>query len=217
MHRLSNITLFIAFLVLTASNAWPQGLPKPSKEEIRRGFALFHSYGCAQCHQKVGNGRGNGPDLSRVARWSSPLIGAAVMWNHISLMDKAMKEQKLSWPQFKGGDIRAIFAYLHSINREKIKITPYQGGKSMGRRAYAEAGCQTCHGRPNNGGRIGPDLGKIAWRTKDEEEFANRMLSHGPPMLDIAKKAGLIWPTLTGHKIVNIFTYLQALDTSNRR
>ena len=77
-------------------------------------------------------------------------------------------------------------------------------------------GCQICHGRPNEGGRIGPDLGKIAWRTKDEEEFANRMLRHAPHMLDIAKKAGLIWPTLKGHQIVNIFAYLQALETTNQ-
>lgn len=217
MRNLSKFALFVAFSVLIASSASPQSSPKPSQEKIRRGFALFHAYGCAQCHQKVGNGRKEGPDLSRVSRWSSPLIGAAVIWNHVTLMSKAMKEQNLSWPSFNAGDISAILAYLHSINREKIKITPYRGGAALGRKAYADAGCQTCHGRPNTGGRIGPDLGKVAWRTKDEEEFANRMLRHAPHMLDLAKKAGLIWPTLTGHQITNIFAYLQALETSNRQ
>ena len=122
-----------------------------------------------------------------------------------------------SLARIQRGDITDIFTYLHSLNPQMGAIYLYPGETLLGKETYGEVGCRTCHGEPFGGRHIGPDLGKIAWASKNKEEFATRMLRHAPPMVAMAQKAGLIWPNLTGHQMANIFAYLQALEYANPR
>jgi mono/diheme cytochrome c family protein len=157
------VTALAAIFLISTSMGLPQGQKEALQEKIHRGQRLYQTYGCADCHQVLGKGGKGGPDLSRVTVWASPLLGAAVMWNHVKVMEFAMRERFLQWPEFKGGDITDIFTYLHSLNPQKSAIHLYPGEAPLGRETYGEVGCQTCHGEPFGGGHIGSDLGKIAW------------------------------------------------------
>lgn len=211
MRFLTYALFAVLFLYVTSTAATLQRV-RPLEEKIRSGHTLFSQHGCTNCHAVQGEGGKVGPDLSRMTVWASPILGAAVMWNHVPLMEKAMKKQDLFWPAFKENDLSDIFTYLHSLNKQKGSIFAFRGEAHIGKELYSTIGCQTCHGEPHRGGAIGPDLGKTAWRTTDENTFANRMLRHAPTMLKIAKKAGLLWPNLTGSEIANIFAYLQRLE-----
>ncbi len=211
MTLLGTVLIFIAWI------SPAQGQPRPLKEKIRSGHELFHMYSCANCHSVVGKDRKTGPNLSRMSVWASPILGAAVMWNHVPRMSKAMRDRQIPWPAFKGEDISDIFTYLHSLNPHKGAIYAYRGDSHIGKELFAGVGCQACHGKPFAGGSIGPDLGQTAWRLKNENEFATRMLRHAPNMIDMAKKAGIIWPKLTGNEITNIYAYLRTLVKTKHR
>ncbi len=204
-------TLLAALLLAILWISPAHGQIRTLKEKVRSGHTLFHMYRCVNCHTVLGKGGKAGPDLTRITVWASPILGAAVMWNHVPLMSKAMKKRKFPWPEFKGEDIGDLFTYLHSLNRRKGAIFAFRGKAHIGKELFAGIGCQTCHGKPFTGGSIGPDLGRIAWRLKNENEFATRMLRHAPHMIGVAKRAGLIWPNLTGNEIANIYVYLQTL------
>ena len=160
MRVFTIVTALAAIFLISTSMGLPQGQKEALQEKIHRGQRLYRTYGCADCHQVLGKGGKGGPDLSRVTVWASPLLGAAVMWNHVKVMELAMKKRFLQWPEFKGEDITDIFTYLHSLNPQKGGIYLYPGKASFGRETYGEAGCQTCHGEPFGGGHIGSDLGK---------------------------------------------------------
>ena len=207
-------TVLLSILLLTLIWISPaQGQIRTLKEKVRSGHTLFHMYRCVNCHTVLGKGGDVGPDLSRITVWASPILGAAVMWNHVPVMSKAMKEREFPWPKFKGEEIGDIFTYLNSLNKHKPKgaMYAYRGEAHIGKELFAGIGCQACHGKPFSGGSIGPDLGQIVWRLKNENEFATRMLRHAPHMIEVAKKAGLIWPNLTGIEIANIYAYLRTL------
>ncbi len=215
MRVFTIFTALAAFFLILTSIGVPQDQREALQEKIQLGQRLYQSYGCADCHKILGKGGKGGPDLGRVTLWASPLLGAAVMWNHVKIMELAMKDRFLQWPEFKRGDITLIFTYLHSLNPQRGGIHLYPGEAPLGRETFSEVGCQTCHGEPFGGGHIGSDLGKIAWASKNKEEFATRMLRHAPPMVAMAQKVGLAWPNLTGHQMANIFAYLQTLDYAN--
>ncbi len=207
-------------LPLTAPS---QDAKKAAPEKIQRGQELFRIHGCIECHTIRGKGGGSGgPDLEHVTVWASPLLGAAVMWNHLEVMQKAMKDRHLSWPRFMEGEIGDIFTFVHSFNPQKSSIVMYPGDAELGRESYLDAECRTCHGEPFGGGRIGPDLGRTAWRTRDEEGFAARMLTHAPAMIasplpaPLAKDSVRIWPSLTGNQMANLFAYLRSIPPPRR-
>lgn len=211
MHLTSLLATSVVLLIFTICIPPAMGQVRPLKEKIRSGHELFYTYNCVNCHTTGGNIRYIGPDLSRMTVWASPILGAAVMWNHIPIMAKTMNDQKISWPNFKGEDITDIFTYLHSLNRQEGSIYSYRGQAYLGRELFISSGCQACHGSPFVGGGMGPDLGKIVWQMDNENEFATRMIRHAPKMVVMAKNVGIMWPRLTGNEIANIYAFLQTL------
>jgi mono/diheme cytochrome c family protein len=226
-----NLKYWLVVIALGAGLMFVLPLSAPSQdaktadpEKILRGHDLFRIHGCMECHTILGKGGGSGgPDLKRVTVWASPLLGAAVMWNHVELMKIAMEERQLSWPRFREGEIGDIFAFVHSLNPQKSSIAMYPGEADLGRENYLDAGCRTCHGEPFGGGRIGPDVGETAWRSKDEECFAALMLTHSPTMIasplpvPLAKDGVRIWPRLTGNQMANLYAYLRSIPPPKRR
>ncbi|MEE9275975.1 MAG: cytochrome c [bacterium] len=180
-------------------------------EKIRNGRLLFDTNGCSTCHTMLGRGGKVGPDLSRTAGWASPLLGAAVMWNHVPLMKKAMAEKGLSWPEFKGEEATDIFTYLHSLSRKEGGDYALRGKASLGKAVFMISGCVICHAKPFRGGNVGPDLGRRAAKIRTEAEFATRMLRHATHMVEKAKSLEIEWPQLTGSEMAHIFAYLKSL------
>lgn len=201
----------LLFLLATGIPANAQGPVRPLKEKIQSGSYLFAARGCSTCHSVKGKGGKVGPDLTRVTTWASPLLGAAVMWNHVPLMEKAQKERGLSWPDFTEEEIGDIFEYLHSLSPRGGSIHSFKGNPLEGEARFTGT-CQRCHGAPFKGGRMGPDLGEKAAEIKNDAEFATRMLSHSHKMAPYARRMKIPWPQLTGSEISGIFLYLKSLS-----
>ena len=198
-------------LTLLLAGAARAGQPiRPLKEQVDSGKVLFDARGCSTCHAVKGQGGKVGPGLDRVTVWASPLLGASIMWNHVPLMEKAMREQRLAWPQFRQNELHDLFTYLHSLNPRGGSAYPFRGEARLGRILFA-ATCQKCHGAVGKGGHLGPDLGPKAALTSDEEAFASRMLRHAPTMVATAREVRLDWPRLSGAEMANILAYMQSL------
>lgn len=201
---------FLVFLAISSVSA--QGPIRSLKEKINSGNFLFAARGCSTCHTVMGKGGKGGPDLTRVTVWASPILGAAVMWNHVPLMAKARVERGLGWPDFKSDEIGDIFTYLHSLNSQKGEIYSFKGDALQGQARFIGT-CQKCHGPPFKGGKIGPDLGPKATEMNTESEFATRMLRHAPKMLLIYQRKGIPWPQLTGGEMAGVFVFLKSLQS----
>jgi cytochrome c2 len=205
-------------LLLAPSPADARERLRPLKEKIQSGHTLFHLRGCWNCHSiRRTGGAEVGPDLARVTVWASPILGAAVMWNHIPLMSKAIKKRGLKWPKFRGKEIGDIFTYLHSLNREEGSGYSFPGNATRGEVLFESIGCVNCHGKPFEGGKYGPDLAKSAQRIKTELAFATRMIRHAPYMIKKGKKEKIHWPRVTGNQIASIFAYPKSLRLVNFR
>ncbi|MDA1000792.1 MAG: c-type cytochrome [bacterium] len=184
---------------------------RPLKAKIQNGAMLFDTKGCSSCHTVKGRGGDAGPDLTRMVKWASPLLGAAAMWNHVPLMSKMQIKHKYAWPDFENEDIGDIFTYLNSLNCCGGDVFAFRGEAASGRATFVGAGCVKCHGEPFAGGLIGPDLGDKAAAIQTEGAFATRMLRHAPKMLPVAKRERIPWPELTGSEMAHIFAYLKHL------
>lgn len=206
------ITPFL-FLFASSHLASAQGPVRPLKERIQSGGFLFAARGCSSCHAVKGKGGNGGPDLARVTVWASPILGAAVMWNHVPLMAKAREERGLDWPDFTAQDIDDIFTYLNSLNPRQGSAYALRGDALKGQVQFL-ASCVRCHGAAFKGGGIGPDLGPKANEMSNEVEFAARMLRHAPKMAPIAQRMGMVWPQLNGSEMAGIFLYLKSLKPS---
>ncbi len=74
-----------------------------------RGKRRFEEKGCAGCH-----GIGAvGPDLATWRGGGSVIPVATALWNHGPIMLEKMKEQRITWPRFRTGEIVDLMEYLN--------------------------------------------------------------------------------------------------------
>ncbi len=81
---------------------------------------------------------------------------------------------------------------------------------TKGARLFSSKGCVKCHALKGEGGRGGPDLGKIDLGDT-QLELASRLTNHIPSMVQGMERAKLARPTLTGDEITEISAYLYLL------
>ena len=208
------LVYFALFFLLFPHEGNAQKPVRSRAEKIENGQFLFHARSCSSCHMVLGKGGEVGPYLTRAISWASPLLGAAVMWNHVPIMEKTIRKKGYSWPQFKDDDIEDIFIYLHSLRQQSGGDVPFRGETVTGKSLFVGSRCIICHGEPFKGGLIGPDLGLKAKNFKSESVFATRMLLHAPHMLTQAKRFNIFWPQLTGLEMAHFFAYLNGLEKS---
>lgn len=203
------VTLF--FFLPRVSGAQDRSL----NDRIQNGNFLFAARGCSTCHSVKGEGGKTGPDLTHAMVWASPILGAAVMWNHVPLMAKSAQKERIQWPDLKAEEVGDIFTYLRSLN-PKAPSTHVFAGDILQGQARFEGTCQKCHGAPYKGGKTGPDLGAIAKKLRTKEEFATRMIRHAPQMLPLATSMDIPWPQLTGTEMSSLFLYLRSLKAPKK-
>lgn len=81
---------------------------------------------------------------------------------------------------------------------------------TRGARLFASKGCAKCHALKGDGGKSGPDLGKIDLGDS-QMDLASKLTNHIPSMVQGMERAKLIRPTLTGDEITDISAYLYLL------
>lgn len=166
------------------------------------GKELFKRKGCIACHAIKGEGGKGGGDLGHVEHAHNDYTMAAVMWNHASHMEQAMKERGLKWPEFKGEEMAHIVAYLHSPE--------VVGDPEKGRQLFTSKGCVKCHSIWGEGGKIGPDLGDESY---PPVTMLGQMWNQSPTMTAIMKGMGMERPTFSGNEIADLLAYLQQVQS----
>ena len=86
-----------------------------------------------------------------------------------------------------------------------ISDDPARGGQ-----LFATKGCTECHALKGEGGKIGPDLGKIDLGNT-RLNLAAKIWNHTPSMIVEMESKGMTKPTLTGQDLAEISTYLYFL------
>jgi putative heme-binding domain-containing protein len=124
----------------------------PQSAAIRAGANLFRER-CADCHGAEAKGD-RGPDLTRL--WTSDNAEQRVF----QIIRSGVPGSIMPPSQAPDEEIRSVMAYLRSIS------TTTAGPASRGNVAAGErtfwASCGGCHHVGGRGGRLGPDLSRIA-------------------------------------------------------
>lgn len=84
-----------------------------------KGKKIFSEFGCVKCHGEEGK-RGTlmHVDLSKYQKGHSSIEIVAVIWNHSTEIEKAMRDRKLSWPRFKKGEMADLLEFLRASGKK---------------------------------------------------------------------------------------------------
>jgi cytochrome c2 len=78
-----------------------------------RGRKVFEAKQCASCHENR-PAKNGAPDLTQSAEMYSPITLTSAAWQHGPTMLARMKQQGISWPEFKNSEMRDLIAFLNS-------------------------------------------------------------------------------------------------------
>ena len=175
------------------------------------GARLFASKGCGHCHPARGTNRSAGPPLEELKRSSSPVLLAAVMWNHGAHMSEATGAARVEGAAFAGNELPDIVAYILAAGRDPQAEAPptVLGVAESGTRLFAEKGCARCHHVEGSGLGRGPSFGPRA-SGRTIIELAGRLGNHGPALRADQTTHGRGAPRLTGQEMADITAYLHA-------
>jgi hypothetical protein len=62
------------------------------------------------------------PYLTQVSEVYSPITVTSAVWSHGPAMFRAMRQKRISWPEFHGSEMADLIAYLNS--RLTTRIAP---------------------------------------------------------------------------------------------
>ena len=98
-----------------------------------------------------------------------------------------------------------IFISLLSLSAFAQAFLPEDPTK--GARLFVSKGCVKCHALKGDGGKVGPDLGRIDLGDT-QLELASKLTNHIPSMLVGMERARVVKPSLTGDEFTEIAAYL---------
>jgi len=145
--------LAIVFLDPTGRIVPAAGAQIPSQSDgVQAGGALFRER-CADCHGAEAKGD-RGPDLTRL--WTADGADARVF----QIIRSGVPGSIMPPSQATDEQIRAVIAYLRSISTAAT-VAGSRGDVAKGETTFWSS-CGGCHRINGRGGRLGPDLSRIA-------------------------------------------------------
>ena len=168
------------------------------------GERILRVKGCTQCHAIDTTGGNVGPDLAKWGSYANPVIWAQMMWEHAPVMEAAMKQSDMQWPELEGPDLVHIVAYIRSagISGEKTYLQP--GSIDRGRILFQEKQCQRCH--PGDG----PDLAAADLPTS-VGALASRMWNHSPQMTRNMQEKAVERKPISPQELADILAHVLTL------
>jgi putative heme-binding domain-containing protein len=150
--------LFARTVILPVASAQEKsGAPQSSKTKaatIKEGASLFRG-NCSPCHGLNARGGGRGPDLTS-GGWTHGSSDAQIF----RTISQGVAGTDMPANGFEDSEIWAIIAYLRSLAPPKQAAVA--GDPAKGRKIFETVGCSTCHMVNGSGGRLGPDLSRVA-------------------------------------------------------
>lgn len=176
--------------------------------DARAGGRLFLEKKCVICHQVAGTGGVVGPSLDRFKEYNSPILMAAVMWNHGPPMTEAMRTRGIERPTLKTTELRDLIAYLKSESSAPLAGSLYllPGDASQGRRIFTDKRCADCHSGGGSGRSL---LGRGVRRNLIQ--FATAMWNKAPVMMTTSKTRGVVIAQLRGDEMADLVAYLDSV------
>jgi cytochrome c2 len=77
------------------------------------GRRVYEAKLCGKCHEQPRAVPG-APALDQATEVYSPITLTAAAWRHGPSMLRAMKQQGIPWPEFRGSEMKDLIAYLNS-------------------------------------------------------------------------------------------------------
>jgi cytochrome c2 len=159
-----------------------------------------------------GEGGKDGPDLSRLSAPGDPISWARRIWNHAAAMEKAAQQKGVSWPEFQGGEMGDLLAYLRGVSAgpaEGPDLLP--ANPRAGRGLFASKGCAQCHAVRGEGGTAGPDLGRVEGFPRTFTSMVGLLWNHAPRMSKAMRERGVAWPLFSEREMADLVAYLSSV------
>jgi len=112
----------------------------------------------------------------------------------------------MSRRKFLSGGIICVLILISAI--AFAQLLPEDPAK--GARLFATKGCARCHAFKGEGGKVGPDFGRVDLG-ETQLDLAGKLWNHIPSMIVGMERARMIKPTLTGLEFTEISAYLYFL------
>ena len=208
MHIRAFICAFL-LVCLFAIGADAQDGPNPGQQNagaIASGGTLYRAR-CAECHGADAKGVA-GHDLTRL--WTSGATDERVFQTIRNGMPNTIMPSSTA----PDGELRALIAYLRSLNGPAAP-EPLRGNAENGERVFA-ANCSSCHAINGLGGRLGPDLSRIAQSRAQLTEAirspASAIASGYQTVTVVTRDGERVTGTLKGEDAFSV----QLMDTTQR-
>jgi len=179
-------------------------LPPPDPD---RGRRLFQQKHCTTCHGPTGRGTAHGPDLRTAIQQLRASEIAGELWNHSAVMSDSLRERGVAFPEFTGGELADVIAYLYYLRFDETA-----GNVAAGKALFSEKGCVRCHavdGTPS----IGPNLVESE-AVGTPMGLATAMWNHAPSMYQRTREAGISWPLFQGDEMRDVAAYLRTIGSA---
>ncbi|HVB98031.1 MAG TPA: c-type cytochrome [Candidatus Dormibacteraeota bacterium] len=164
----------------------------------KKGWQLFQSKGCLDCHAL----RGDGPQSPGAWRSLTFMQVGQAMWSNAPAMLAAMKERGLASPRLTGKDLADLAAFIYTL-----RYFDPVGSAIVGRSVFRWRGCSHCHGREAQGSSIAPAL-RGQGRNYNSISLATALWSHGPKMFQRSQELGIGWPRLHASDVGDLLAFL---------
>ena len=178
------------------------------------GQRVFEAKGCSHCHSAQPAGGHPGPDLVGAASSRDAAAWMRSMWNHAQSMVDPVTRELGKWPQFQGGEMNDLIAYVSQgnagIGHSSDGAAAARGAAERGWQAF-ESKCIECHSVGGKGGHNGPELGPDKALPNRASEFAAVLWNHAPAMLEQGRASATPIPTMEGSEIQDILQFLVSL------
>jgi len=88
---------------------------------------------------------------------------------------------------------------------------PVAGSSARGEKLFQNEHCVECHSINGQGGKIGPDLGKVIDRNFTPTELAGLMWNHAPAMWEAMRSHGIQRASLSPESAADLFAYFYSV------
>ena len=183
---------------------------------VEAGRLVFQNKRCVECHSIGGKGEKGGPDLASVASNRNSVGWIATMWNHAPGMFRAMTEKGVPFPRFQGSEMADLQSYIRLMaglqgeNRLYYRyVRPPNADE--GEALFRAKQCVQCHSIGAYGGKIGPDLSRVALPRK-YGAIALAMWNHAPQMHRMMSVLSISLPLFEAQELADLLSYLSSLS-----